>query len=95
MSRNIFIGGCGFSIPLEGSIITFFELIIGCPGMLSEHLMPPRGVEHWLVQPANLHKVFFRRKAWHINSAHAPLNRDHGGLLPDAYLHLVRKKAAN
>ena len=29
--------------------------------------------------------------AWHINSAHAPLNRDDGGLLPDAYLHLVRK----
>ena len=25
----------------------------------------------------------------------APLNRDDGGLLPDAYLHLVRKKAAN
>ena len=31
-------------------------------------------------------------EAWHINSAHAPLNRDGGGLLPDAYLHLVRKK---
>ena len=34
-------------------------------------------------------------EAWHINSAHAPLNRDDGGLLPDAYLHLVRKTAAN
>ncbi|CAH3167065.1 unnamed protein product [Pocillopora meandrina] len=34
-------------------------------------------------------------EAWHINSAHAPSNRDDGGLLPDAYLHLVRKKAAN
>ena len=34
-------------------------------------------------------------EAWHINSAHAPLNRDDGGLLPDAYLHLIRKKAAN
>ena len=34
-------------------------------------------------------------EAWHINSAHAPLNRDNSGLLPDAYLHLVRKKAAN
>ena len=34
-------------------------------------------------------------EAWHINSAHAPLNRDDGGLLPDTYLHLVRKKAAN
>ena len=31
-------------------------------------------------------------EAWYINSAHAPLNRDDGGLLPDAYLHLVRKK---
>ena len=34
-------------------------------------------------------------EAWHINSAHAPSNRDDGGLLPDAYLHLARKKAAN
>ena len=31
-------------------------------------------------------------RAWHINSANAPLDRDDGGLLPDAYLHLVRKK---
>ena len=43
--------------------------------MFSEHLVPPRGVEPWLellmqitgctlnVQPANLHKNFFRRKA--------------------------------
>ena len=28
-------------------------------------------------------------EAGHINSAHAPLSRDNGGLLPDAYLHLV------
>ena len=28
-------------------------------------------------------------EAWHINSAHAPLNRDDGGLLPDAHLHLT------
>ena len=34
-------------------------------------------------------------EAWHINSVHAPLNRDDGGLLPDARLHLVRKNAAN
>ena len=26
-------------------------------------------------------------EAWHINSAHAPLNRDDGGLLLDTYLH--------
>ena len=31
-------------------------------------------------------------EAWHMNSAHALLNRDDGGLLPDAYLHLVRKR---
>ena len=30
-------------------------------------------------------------EAWHTNSAHAPLNRDDNDLLPDAYLHLVRK----
>ena len=34
-------------------------------------------------------------EAWHINSAHVPLNRDDRGLLLDTYLHLVRKKAAN
>ena len=34
-------------------------------------------------------------KAWHINSAHAPLNRDDCGLLPDSHLHPVRKKVAN
>ena len=33
-------------------------------------------------------------EARHINSAHAPLNLNDGGSLPDAYLHLVRKKAA-
>ena len=33
-------------------------------------------------------------EAWHINSAHAPLNRDDGGLLPDAYSHLVSKKGS-
>ena len=34
-------------------------------------------------------------EAWHINSAHTLLNRDDGGLLPHAHLHLIRKKAAN
>lgn len=32
--------------------------------------------------------------AWCINSAHVPINNDDGGLLPDTYLHLVRKKAS-
>ena len=31
-------------------------------------------------------------EAWHMNSTHAPLNHDDGGLLPNAYLHLARKK---
>ena len=48
MIRIAIIGSCVFSISFEGSIITFFEAIIGCPGMFSEHLMPPRGVEPWL-----------------------------------------------
>ena len=34
-------------------------------------------------------------EAWHINSAHTPLICDNGNLLPDSYLHLIRKKAAN
>ena len=29
----------------------------------------------------------------HINGAHAPWNRDDGGLLPEAYLHLVNNDA--
>ena len=50
MIRNVIIGSCGFFhfIRGAGSIITFFEAIMGCPGMFSEHLMPPRGVEPWL-----------------------------------------------
>ena len=31
-------------------------------------------------------------EVWHINSAHAPLNRDDGGLLPDAYFAPRQKK---
>ena len=31
-------------------------------------------------------------EAWHINSTLAPLNRYDGGLLPNAYLRLVRNK---
>ena len=32
----------------------------------------------------------FCLEAWHINSTHVSLNHDHGSLLPDAYLHLIR-----
>ena len=35
--------------------------------------------------------VEIQMEAWHINSAHAPLNRDDGGLLPDAYLHFINR----
>ena len=28
-------------------------------------------------------------EAWYINSAHAPLNRDDGGLLPKVYLYIL------
>ena len=45
--------------------------------------------------PVGIANFFSCLEAWLINSALAPLNRDDGGLLPDAYLHLVRKKAAN
>ena len=31
-------------------------------------------------------------EAWYINSAHAPFNRADCGLLPDAYLDIIRKK---
>ena len=31
----------------------------------------------------------------HFSSKNKSLNFDDGGLLPDAYFHLVRKKAAN
>ena len=34
-------------------------------------------------------------EARHINSAYPPLNLDDGGLLPDAYLRLVRKRQLN
>ena len=34
-------------------------------------------------------------EAWHISSAHNPLNCDDASLLPDAYLHLIQKRAAN
>ena len=30
-------------------------------------------------------------EAWHITSAHTPLNHIDGGLLPDTYLHLINK----
>lgn len=30
-------------------------------------------------------------EAWHVNSTHAPLNRDYGSILPDTYLHLIDK----
>ena len=34
---------------------------------------------------------YYCLEAWLINSTHAPLNRDDGGLLSDAYLHLINR----
>ena len=34
-------------------------------------------------------------ETFYINSAHTPFNRDDGGLLPNASLHLFGEKAAN
>ena len=70
---NVIIGCWGFfPFHLRGALLTFFVGIIGCPGMFSEHLMPPRasnlGLNYLIcilagctlnVQPTNLHKKFF------------------------------------
>ena len=42
-----------------------------------------------------IQKPFTNRRYHQRLCLEAPLNRDDGGLLPDAYLHLVRKKVAN
>ena len=48
----------------------------------------------WFITTNRRYQQRLFLEAWHIISAHAPLNRDDGSLLPDAYLHLVRKKTA-
>ena len=66
---------------------------------LSEHTCLTNHIIEWdksIIITTNWHyHQHLCLEAWHINSTHAPLNRDDGGLLPDAYLHLIRKKAAN
>ena len=60
---------------------------------LSEHTWLTNHTIGWLIITTNrCYHQHLCLEAWHINSAHAPLHRDDGGLLPDAYLHLVRKK---
>ena len=52
---NVIIGCWGFfPFHLRGALLTFFVGIIGCPGMFSEHLMPPRGIKPWL-ELLNMH----------------------------------------
>ena len=48
MIRNVIMGSCSFFISVEGSFNNLFVAIIGCPGVFSERLMPPRGVKPWL-----------------------------------------------
>ena len=60
---------------------------------LSEHTWLTNHTIGWLIITTNrCYHQHLCLEAWHIKSAHAPLHRDDGGLLPDAYLHLVRKK---
>ena len=73
-----------------------------CPEAIPELFVQTQGSDYWqLIHGWDKFKIITTNRryhqrlgleAWHINSAHAPLNRDDGGLLPDAYLHLVRKK---
>ena len=44
------------------------------------------------LRKGNLRRRYHERlflEAWHINCAHAPLNRDDSGLLPDSFLPLL------
>ena len=73
-----------------------------CPEAIPELFVQTQGSDYWqLIHGWDKFKIITTNRgyhqrlcleAWHINSAHAPLNRDDGGLFPDAYLHLVRKK---
>ena len=66
---------------------------------LSDHTCPTNHTIGWdkfkIITITRRYHQRFCLEAWDINSTYAPLNRDDGGLLPDAYLHLVREKAAN
>ena len=62
---------------------------------LSEHTCQTNHTISWnnfkfITTNQRYHQIRFL-EALHINSAHAPLNRDDGGLLPDAYLHLINR----
>ena len=84
MIRNVIIGSCSFfSFHSKGALLTFFEAIIGCPGVFSEHLMPPRGVKPWLellMQISCLHiesiscAFRFTSAVTTVHENHLPLN---------------------
>ena len=61
---------------------------------LSEHTYLTNHVIEWdkskIITTNQYYHQHLCLETWHNNSAHAPLNRD-GGLLPDAYLNLVRE----
>ena len=66
---------------------------------LSDHTCPTNHTIGWnKFKIITITRRYHQRlclEAWDINSTYALLNRDDGGLLPNAYSHLVREKAAN
>ena len=75
--------------PLFGALLTVYQADVWSGRCIRCHV-------GWnsskIITPNRRYHQRLCLEARHINSAHAPLNRDDGGLLPDAYLHLVRKK---
>ena len=63
---------------------------------MSEHSCLTNDTIGWdkskIITPSRRYHQRLCLEAWQINSTHAPLNCDNGGLLPDAHLLLVRKK---
>ena len=84
ISFPIFYRNCSFFSTIFPFSVTFQKI-----RMYIRHSLKL----HWFADLMNVTKeVTILLEAWHINSTHAPLNRDDGGLLPDAYLHLLKKK---
>ena len=65
------------------------------PWITNPNSDPSKGTHLKIIATNRLYHQRLCLEAWHTNPAHALLNRDDGGLLPDNYLHLIRKKAAN
>ena len=70
-------------------------LLKGKNSALSEHTCLANYTVGWdrskIITTNQRYHQCLRLKALHINSAHASVNHD-SSLLPDAYLHLIRKK---